>query len=304
MIPSWSSSAGPSLSPALAEASGANAPARPLYKALDALMTAPLRPRLAFSGNLRRLLQPRLSQYERLSTLANLLDGLAPGLARRLSAALYRPHLLPFAARGLRLFSYGSGSTVFLLEGGERRLILKVYRRSLGKNGAQLGALARHFRLKYESVAGWYRGPHALVPDTAYLILQGPLLGRPAVAALQAYIPGEKKDFFRDFTDDELLALLEGEAFRARFLFFARRTLEVYRESGRCFDFVGRDNLMVVQGEQGPRLAVIDFGIFEREALRRTSPETLAQVEACLGRLEHLLTRAGRAAPARAGSRE
>jgi len=280
------------------DAGGDSAPARPLYKALDALLTAPLRPRLGLSGNFRRLLRPRLSQYERLAALVNLLDGLLPGLASRLSAALYRPGRLPFPAQGLRLFSFGSGSTVFLLEGRERPLILKFYRRSLGKNGPQLRALARHFRLKYERIAGWYRSPYALVPDTAYLILQGPLLAKPAVAALQAYIPGEKKDFFRDFTDDELLALLQGEAFRAQFLFFAGRTLQEWQEHGRCFDFVGRDNLMVVRDGGGPRLAVIDFGLFEREGLRRTAPGTLAQVEACLERLARLYDRLREGAPA------
>lgn len=251
-------------------------------------MTAPLRPATESGGQFRKLLRERLSNYERLSILVNLLDRAAPGLARRLSTGLYDPSRLPFPVERIKLFSYGSGSTVFLLEKGERRYILKVYRRSLGKNKKELKDLADHFAGKYQKVAGWYRGSYELTPASSFLILHGPLLARPAVAVLQEYIPGEKRDFFLDFGDEELLTLMEQADFRSQFLFFAQRTLEVYQESGLCFDFIGRDNLMVVQEGGRARLAIIDFGIFERNQMQAASPGVYRQVEARLARLKRL----------------
>jgi hypothetical protein len=268
-----------------------NGSAKPLYKALDAVMTASLRPKRPFSGNMRRLFRPRLSNYERLSTLVNLADGVMPGVSRGIFGSLYKPTQLPFAVGGIRLFSFGSGSTVFLLENGGRRAVLKVYRRSLGKKEGDLFSLAEHFKGKYETVASWYRGPYGLVPPSAFLILHGPLLGRSAVAVLQAYIAGEKRDFFRSFSDEDLLDLLEGPEFRAQFLFFAQKTLQVYRESGQCFDFIGRDNLMVVQEGAETRLAIIDYGLFEVERLRSTAPQVYRQVEEYLCRIEWLYQR-------------
>ena len=53
--------------------------------------------------------------------------------------------------------------------------------------------LAGEYRKKYETVASCYAGPHEIVAPASFLILQGPLLGRPAVACLQTDIEGERR---------------------------------------------------------------------------------------------------------------
>jgi hypothetical protein len=267
-----------------------NARAKPLYKAFDAAMTASLQPKQPVSDLARRVFRPRLSNYERVATAINLLDGLLPGASRRVFRSLYNPYKLPFAVRQIELLSFGSGSTVFLMdiEGGGERVVLKLYRRSLGKRDQDLYQLAEHVKQKYEQVSGWYRGPYDLVQPSAFLILHGPLLGQSAAGVIQSYIQGEKKDFFRSFSDGELLSLMEQEEFRDQFLFFACRTLEVFQQSRQCFDFIGRDNLMVVLNEGRARLAVIDFGIFDLNLLEGRSPALCRQIEANIQRIESL----------------
>lgn len=267
-----------------------NHPAKPLYKAFDAAMTASLRPKQPIPILARRVFRPRLSNYERVSAAINLLDGLLPGVSRRVFSSLYNPLKLPFPVRQIDMLSFGSGSTVFLLdfERGGECAVLKLYRRSLGKRDQDLYQIAEHFKQKYDQVAGWYRGPYDLVPPSAFLILHGPLLGQSAVGVIQSYIRGEKKDFFRSFSDDELLALMEQRGFREQFLFFAQRTLEVFQQSRQCFDFIGRDNLMVVLDGEQARLAVIDFGIFDLNLLEGRSPALCRQIEEYIRRIESL----------------
>jgi hypothetical protein len=271
-----------------------------IYKAADAVLTAPLREAEPLNATLHTMLQPRSANYERVAALVRTADHLWPGVADRLSHSLLRRGNLPLAAatsETIRLLGYGSGSTVFLLERaaapGQPPLVLKVYRRSLGHSPEMLQRIAHFFTAKYRTVQHWYgeSGPTAtrnLVPPASYFLLNSPLLGTAAVGMLQPYIGGQKRDLFEDFTADQLLDLLRADAHLCRqFRFFARRTLEFYWAENCCVDFLGRENVMLNEQDGGWRLLVLDYGIFNVDEVKKRSPET---AELVLSRLAHLET--------------
>jgi hypothetical protein len=263
---------------------------RLLFRSLDAAVTACLRPTMDFTATLREMLNPRTSNYKRVADAVNLVDRVLPGASRALSILLTRSPLLPFAGIRPELMSYGSGATVFFLRhsGGDK--VLKVYRQSLGRDLQGVMEVVKLYQGKYETVQGWYSGRVRLVPPAQFLIIHGPILNRPAAAILQPYIHGEKRDMFEDFTDEELLRLLRADASLAeQFIFFVRETWRIYVARGLCLDFVGRDNLMLVNEAGRWSLLIVDNGIFEPDALRQKAPETVTEIERRMRRLLWLL---------------
>ena len=261
-----------------------------LYKPLDAVMTASLsarKPRLEY---LRSVLSPRSSHYHRVASLVGLIDRLIPGTARWASGRLLESGFVPFAHERIELMDSGSGSTVFLLETRRSRSVMKVYRRTIGRSRDDLLDLAAMYRNKYETVSSWYAGPYPIVAPASFLVLHGPLLGRPAVACLQPYIEGEKSDFFGDFDDGELVRLMkEDDKFREQFALFARRTLDIHASQGLCGDLLGARNLMVTRHGESRALTLIDYGIFDLKSLKHDSPAVFARIAALVSRLQSLL---------------
>lgn len=170
-------------------------------------------------------------------------------------------------------------------------MILKVYRRSLGWNGPKLVQFARYCRQKYATVCRWYGDGQLNVLPAWHFILNAPLLGRPAVGMLQPFMGYEMRDFFLDFSDAALSALLESDAeLREQVVFFCRRTLALAQHEGHCLDFVGRDNVTVLSDDRGRHeLVILDYGLFELEAIERKAPATYERVVWRLERLEALL---------------
>lgn len=262
-------------------------------KALDAVLTAELRPRQGVGRLLGTLVSPSSSHFDRTAALRNLLSAAAPGLVARAHRRLLLPGVLPFRGVELELMAYGSGATVFLVHATGRRYVLKVNRRSLGRSRASLAELGRTVRGKYESARRWFGEGAAgdvLVP-TSHLILAGPLRGFSAVATVQPFIEGAKSDFFRDHSDDEILDLLGGDArLRQSFLAFGSRFLEVYRSQGRCVDLLGRENLMLVRNDGRYRLRLVDYGVFDL-ALQGARPDLIEGMASLGGRLQGLIER-------------
>lgn len=185
--------------------------------------------------------------------------------------------------------SYGSGSTVFFLKRPDKDWVLKVYRRSLGKKGHSLAAIAQHFKDKYETVCSWYNGRCTLVPPAHFLILCGPTFGSPAAAVLQPYIHGRKSDFFLDYSNQELLLMMKKEPELAeQFCFFVEQTLLVYTKHDLCVDFLGRENLMLVEKDGRHQLFVVDNGIFQMSILESSVPAVYGRIKARLERLQYL----------------
>ncbi len=274
---------------------GETARRRLLYKPLDAVVTASLRPRRGFAASLRSMLTPRSSNYDRMGSLINLLDAMVPGTARRATELVCRRMDPPFDAERIELLAYGSGTTVFLAEGSSGSRVLKIYRKSLGASARRLPGLVEEFRQRYDVIRSWYDGLPGLVWPGEFIVLRGPILGRPAVACVQDYIDDETTDFFRGFSNGELAAVLGGSrVLRRQFLLFAERTLDIYRSQRCCPDFLGENNLSIVGSGGDRRLCLIDYGMFDLAATDGRTPETLDRIEGGLERIrtlaQHLAT--------------
>ena len=267
-----------------------------LYTALDALLTAPLNSGETTRERIRLILQPRSSNYRRVSALSNLLDHVTPGGAsRRLASALLDVRHLPLEVASVEVLAHGSGSTVFLLHTGSGRKVLKVLRRSLGRPAREAVEVARDFQRKHARLRAVFNQADPIVVPSAFLVLHGPLLGVVAAAVLQPYVEGKKQDIFLDYSVNEAIELLRRNSqLRAQWMHFSQRFLESMDETGICFDLVGRENLMLVEHEGKLDLKIADNGVFDVDALRTHSPARHAQLQAHVLRLREITEGAAR----------
>lgn len=255
-------------------------------RTLDAALTARLRPRLAALETLRRVAYPRGSHYDRIGRVVRLAVGQVPALARRLERALLDPARLPVRGARVELQGFGSGTTVFRLESGCAGVppsALKIYRRTLGRLPAHLGAAARRYRERYQRLREDFG---EVVLPASFLVLHAPLCGVPAVACLQPWLAGGVQDVLA-FEDGALLALLRSHDLEECFATFARRAL-AWRQAGSFPDLAGRGNLVLAQEHGRVRLRLIDYGIFH-PADAPASGATCAYLETLARRLESLL---------------
>ncbi len=262
-------------------------------RCLDAAVTAPARQRRPGARPLHELLRARRS-FDRFAAAVNVVDRLLPGSARALARRLASHAPLALAATKVEAIDFGSGGTVFRVETPRGPQALKVFRHSLGRPLAEQRAVAAYYAGRYRTVSGWYAGVAGLVAPSAFLILPGPILGRPVAAAVQPFLEGRKRCFFEDLDLSSALELLSRDsALAEQFQGFARVTLELWRKGGRCLDLVGRENLMLRAERDGQRLAIVDCGLFELPALRREAPARYAALAERMGRLEALLAGLG-----------
>ncbi|HXE80138.1 MAG TPA: hypothetical protein VNK41_05265 [Vicinamibacterales bacterium] len=263
---------------------------RYVLRVLDAALTAelPADDRSgAVPGGSRR--------YSRTQRAVRLLHWCFPLASEAARKRLLRTGRLPFRGGDIRLLSYGSSATVFLLlrgtdACGSDGIVLKIYRRSLGRRTTAVIEHARARLALFERARRWYEGEDILLP-TAHLVLHAPLLARPAAASVQPFLPGRHVDVFDGVSEDELVALLCAHpALAAQFRFFADRTLRAADAEGACVDIVGPNNLVVAGGES-PRLWLIDVGIYEFERKRQRSPRALAKMTRRLAYLRRVANR-------------
>jgi hypothetical protein len=119
-------------------------------------------------------------------------------------------------------------------------------------------------------------------------VLQSPLLGSVAAAGVQPYLSGKRLDLFRDFDDQQLLALArENESFRRDLAAFAHASLELAGSADFCLDILGQENVVVALSPV-PRLVVMDTGGFQLSHLERVFPERLVRLHSYLNRLDTL----------------
>jgi hypothetical protein len=205
-----------------------------------------------------------------------------------MKAALIRPSRLPFRAPAVELLGYGTGATVFLLEGSAVPRVVKVYKRSIGRERSSLIRSARRYRGKYQQLAAWY-GP--LVLPCEFMVAHGPLLGRPAVVAVQPYVGGRFRDPLQTVPARELVRLLEADdELRAEFVAFARKTLEVHAR-GQFPDVFGLNNLVLLEDGGRMRLRLIDYGVFDLAS--HSARAVLPRAAGFASRLEALLHEVG-----------
>ena len=267
-----------------------------LYKSLDAALTAPLNPKTRTRQLLMSVVGRKSSNYNRISSLLNLLDHLAPGLSQRITASLLRFDNFPLEGFDVRLLANGSGSTVFLLDNRVELKVLKVYRRSLGCSAKEVLKVAREFKEKHEKLSAWFNHTYELVVPSTFVVLHGPLMGFTAAAVWQSYVAGRKYDVFLDFSPDEAIYLLCSDPqLKSQWLDFSKQFLTSLEETDTCFDLVGRENLMLVQNEGKLSLRIVDNGLFHVAAIRAQYPGRYHQLQAhveCLRKITQGVERA------------
>jgi hypothetical protein len=258
-------------------------------RSLDAALTAPLLPRAGALAELRRVLAPRTARYERVGRGVRLIERVWPGLEQRLVRSLLASGSLPFRAGAPELAGFGSGATVFRLrlDGGERSLALKIYRRTLGREPQHLAAAARRYRQRFDRLRDAFGD---VVLPAHFIVLHAPLRGVRAVACVQPWLEGELVDLL-GLDDARLAATLAAHpALGARFVQFSRAFL-AWRARGVFPDVAGRGNLCAVPGPDGPTLKLIDYGIFDRYHHASPPREVSAALESLAVRLDRLLER-------------
>lgn len=257
---------------------------RPIFsKIFFAVLLAPLRPKQSAFGLLRSALFQKGSYRARALSMINFLDSMMSGIASKLSHWMYRNNRFPWAPVDSELIAFGSGAAVYKLNWKSGDKVLRIYRKSLGEPSFGLFEMAEHYKKNYETVLSWYGN---LVLPMEFLVLHGlPLIG-PFAASLQPLIVGQIQDFFEDFSDDELVRLFEeNDDVREQFILFAKQTIRQVGEGKRCYDFLGRENLMLVERGGRYRLCIADVGIFEFNIL---SPQRVVQIDRRMNRLTSL----------------
>lgn len=263
------------------------------YRSLDAVITAPLDPIGAPGRDLHRLLRWRGSHYERVRAAVHLGRNWFVRLLGRIERVLTRFGRLPLRDGRPRLLAYGSGATVFLAESGGTKYVLKVYRRSLGRSAERLRRIAREYERAHRLMDHWFNGPVRLVPQVTHFVCQGPLLGIPAVAALQAFVGGEKRDLLTDFSAGAIRDLVRRDAdLAAQVRFLVERSVRLYETHRMAIDMLGRENVLVAQNDGRWRLWLIDNTMFDLgpgtkrpAALCRRAEERLASLRRLVAEL-------------------
>jgi hypothetical protein len=249
----------------------------------DAVLSAGARPRPPLLATLRALTR-RSSHYERLRNLVDLTTRPVPALERRLRRALVDTTRLPLAVSGVELAGHGTAATVFRLLGEPdgARHVLKAYRWTLGQPAAELVRMSRRHRARH-GLLRQALGESVLAAH--FLVLAGPLRALPVAACLQERVDGASDLLAR--TDEELLRLCSSRPeLGAELAAFARRVLTL-RARGFFPDLLGAGNLVLVERADGPRIRLIDYGIYD---LRSSAPgEPVAALRACERRLERLV---------------
>lgn len=224
-----------------------------------------------------------------------MVDSVIPGIANRISRWMYKNNHFPWVPVDIELIASGSGAAVFKLTWKNGDKVLRIYRKSLGKSSLGLLEMAEYYKRNYETVLSWYGAARDLVLPMEFLVLQGlPLIG-PVAASLQPYVDGHRQDLFEDFTDDELLKLFAAnDHLREQFLLFAKQTICQWVGREMCYDFLGRENLMLVKQGGAYRLHIVDVGIFKPNALADHSSEKVAKIQQRMDRLTSLYEQAKR----------
>lgn len=252
-------------------------------------MISSLQPKQSAFVQLKAALSYSSPSYARTMSTVNLVDRIIPGIASRISRWMLRNSHFPWVPVNIQLIAFGSGAAVFNLNWQSGAKALRIYRKSLGKSASGLLGTAEYYKKNYETVLAWYGGSLDLVLPMDFLVLQGlPLIG-PIAASLQPYIQAEKSDIFEDFTDTDFVKLMEANPFlRDQFLFFVEQTLHQWDEGKICYDFVGRENLLLVKQDGSYRLKIVDVGFFKFDLPEFNHPGKIAQIEQKIQRLKCL----------------
>jgi hypothetical protein len=258
-----------------------------------AVLLSPLQPKQSVSKQFQSVLSRNMSSYERMISIVNLVDQVIPGSISRLSRWIFNNSRFPWVPVDKELLAFGTGAAVFKLARNNEYKVLRIYRRSLGKSRPSLVEVANYYKKNYETVVAWYGDIAGLVLPMDFFVFEGfPLIG-PVAASFQPYVQGQKYDLFEDFSDNDLLKLFESSNFlREQFVLFANQTIQQWNGRKLCYDFLGRENVMLVKQDGNYRLNIVDVGIFKFDFAEHNTPDKVALIERRIERLATLYKQA------------
>jgi len=248
---------------------------------------------------LKTLLAPDSHKQERLSAGINLVGIAVPGFEEFLGKVLTNRDKLPFKTVDPNLFFRGGENSIFLIRdeesstAGEEIKVLKINLESLGGNRERLLQIANRIKEEYEKTKSWYADIPDFVPEENTLILHSHLLGKPAVATVQQFIPGEKRGIFEDYSEDELVEKLgKDEYLRSDFVSFCRKLVDIYEETGECIDLPGERNIIIVEEDGKSSLVLLDPHIIHSpERLSSFGPLTAERPQERVSQLKSILSK-------------
>ena len=258
-------------------------------KMFYAILISPLAPKQSAFDQLRSALSRNTSSYGRTISMVNLVDRVIPGITNRLSRWMFSKNYFPWMSVDMELIAFGTGAAVFRLGWKNDCQVLRLYRKSVGKSPAGLLAIAAYYKKNYDTILSWYGSTSGLVLPMDFFVLEGlPLVG-PIAASFQPYVQGQKFDLFDDFSDHDLLRLFESSNFlREQFIIFAQQTIRQWDGRKLCYDFLGRENIMLVKQGGNYKLHIVDVGIFKFDDPAHNLTEKVAQIEQRIERLAAL----------------
>ena len=273
---------------------------RLISKLFYGLLLASLRQQSSSPTSLKAILFQKRSGYRRTVSVVQFVDDLIPWFkfTDLSSQWISKNNRFPWVSVETELIASGTGAAVFRVSWRGAEKVLRIYRRSLGKPLGGLLQVAAYYKSNYEMLLSWYGSSAGLVLPMDFLVLQGPSLVGPVTASLQPYIHGQKYDLFEDFSDNELLALLaKNDPLRQQFLCFAGQTLLQWHDHKMCFDFLGRDNIMLVDQSGKYSLCISDCGIFKFDDLNSKYVRIKPRFEQRIDRLAFLYKKAKASSP-------
>ena len=257
--------------------------------ALDCAATARLLPKTDRRDLLKRVLKPNLRHSARVASLVQLAGSLGSGFPNWISKRLF--HGQPLRGR-LELLAQGTGSTVFRTAHGSRSRVVKILRRSLGCSLENQLRIALEFKRKHSILASRLNSDYPIVPPTDFVILQGPLLARPATALVQPLLDCPARDLMQDFSESELSLLVARQpSLRMQISELARNVIKDFEEGRCCLDIVGQGNVLVLTRPDGElSLKVVDLGMFDLTRIPLEAPERFARLVRCIEKLQSWLS--------------
>lgn len=232
-------------------------------RAVDTFSVAPLSPNTQRGHLFRTITCSREAKRNRLIAGVQLVDSVIPGFNTWMARTVTDTSKFP-ASFPSEIPSFAGGeNTIFSLFETEDapvpKAVLKVNRATIGLPPLELTRIARKIREEYEAIREWYKPVTHFVPEEYMIILHSHLLGAPAVGTIQAYIPGDFRGVFEDFTTEELLYFLHDNSQLAnRFYKFGERFLSQWYDTGTCIDILGPNNVSIVKPEDQGRLLLVD----------------------------------------------
>ncbi|OGD59300.1 hypothetical protein A3I57_02455 [Candidatus Beckwithbacteria bacterium RIFCSPLOWO2_02_FULL_47_23] len=237
----------------------------------------------------KKLVERDRSNWQRGIDLFGLLHNATPVIKRIYPATLFDYNNLPLVPESLAFI--GSGANQIVYRWGDipgSRLALKIDRKTLDGNGNAVRE-AEKTRKNYLEVQHRFGDIKGLMTIEDFLVARvnvNYLFGLKAKTdvffTIQPFFEGKIKDFFRDFTQDELRQKFNQNPIQEdRFVNFSERFFRTFFDEGLCLGVFGRNNLCVVDDSdnRGWQLHLLDaHGLFKPSKLFARSKSNIKSV--------------------------